>query len=275
MISSKAIYARLPGWARHVEAGAVRLIAPEGELAGMISIEERVRSLACIADLIGDKRIVAGPTLTTNSEGEQGVLVTTDDLSESGWRYEIGMLVGDEFNAVVTGVTQDPAYFERTRQAVKTVVGDLPLLLGVRRRLFLYPPPLAWHGARRDLVTTWHPPGYPDDRARLIVHPALPRTSLPAEQLHQILRAEIGGTEEDVWTDEFVKTRFGLSFRVSSTTTSGVNVHLAIGEDHSYVYALRLEAAHADHVRALTATLDGIIPIDVRQAANPLDHWAA
>lgn len=269
------MYARLPSWARHVEAGAVRLIAPEGAPAGMITVEDRIRSIACIADLIGDRRIVAGPTLTTNREGEQGVLVTVEDRSASGRRYELGMLVGDDFSTIVNGVTQDPTCFERTRLAVQAVIGDLPLLLGVRRRLVLYPPPLGWHGARRDLVTTWHAPGYPDDRARLIVHPALPRTSLPAEDLYQILRAEIGGAEDDEWTDEFVKTRFGLSFRVSSTTTSGLSVRLAIGEDVSYVYALRLETTHVDHERALLSTLDGIIPIDVRQAASPLDHWAA
>lgn len=252
----------------------VRLVAPEGEPAGMISVEERVRSLAGIANLILDRRVVAGPTLMTTREGEQGALVTVEP-SESGRRYEIGMIVGDEFSAVVTGVTQDPAHFERTRQAVRAVVGDLPLFLGVRRRLFLYPPPIGWHGTRRGLVTTWHAPEYPDKLTRLIVHPALPRKSLSAVELHQILRAEICGDVEQEWTDALVTTRVGMLFRVSAIRTSNTFVRLAIGEDHSYVYALWLEAEHVDDVAALTAVLDGVIPIDVRQATSVLDHWAS
>lgn len=273
-----ATYARLPGWVRHVGASTVWLVAPEGEPAGVLSVEERIRSVAGIADLIGDRLVVAGPTLITNNEGEQGVLVTVEERGESPRRYEIGMLVGDEFNAVVIGVTRDPAHFERTRQAVRTVVADLPLFLGVRRRLFLYPSPVGWHGTRQNMVTTWHPPAYPDDLTRLIVHPALPRKSLPADELRQVLCAEICGSAERVaqqeWTDEYVTTRFGITFRVSSTTISDVTVWLAIGEDNSYAYALRLEAENLDHVGALTTILDEIVPIDGRKAPSLMDHWA-
>jgi len=187
------------------------------------------------------------------------------------------MLVGDEFNAVVTGVTQDPAYFERTRQSVKAMVDDLPLFLGVRRRLFLYPTPVGWHGTRRNLVTTWHAPGYPDELTRLIVHPALPRKSLSADELHQILCTEIcdsAADVEQVWTDERVTTQFGMSFRVSSTSISNTNVRLAIGEDYSYVYALWIEGEDIHHVGALKATLDGVIPIDGRHTPSLMDHWA-
>ncbi len=272
------MYAHLPGWVRHVEASKVFLVAPEGALAGVLSVEERVRSLAGIADLIGGRRVVSGPTPITNSEGEQGVLVTVEESCESPYRYEIGMLVGDEFSAVIIGVTRDPAHFERTRRAVRAMVADLPLFLGVRRRLFVYPSPAGWYGARRDMVTTWHPPAYPDDRARLIVHPALPRKLLPADELHQVLRAEICGSadrvEQQAWTDEYVTTRLGIPFRVSSTTISNVIVRLAIGEDNSYVYALRLEAENLDQVGALTTILDGIVPIDLREAQSLMDHWA-
>jgi len=256
----------------------VRLVAPEGEPGGMISVEERVRSRACIADLIGDRRVVTGPSVTSNSEGEHGALVTVEDLSESGRRYEIGMLVGDEFNAFVTGVTEDPAHFERTRTAVTAMVSELPLFLGVRRRLFLYPSPVGWHGTRRHLVTTWHAPRYPDDLSRLIVQPAIPRKSLSADVLYRTLCAEICGSaanvEQDGWTHEVVTTRFGMSFRVSSTRISNTIVRLAIGEDNSYVYALWLEAANVDDVGALTAVLDAVIPIDIRQAPNLMYHWA-
>lgn len=272
------VYARLPGWVRRAEASMVRLTAPEGEAAGQISVEERVRSVAGVADLIGDRRVEAGPTHTTNSEGEQGVLVTVEERCESPRRYEIGMLVGDEFSAIIIGVTRDPAYFERTRQAVQVMIRELPLFLGVRRRLVLYPPPVSWRGTRREMVTTWHPPSYPDELTRLIVHPALPRRSLAANELHQILCTEICGSADRVgqlaWTDEVVKTRFGMSFRVSATQIENVIVRLAVGEDKSYVYALRLEAERVDHVGVFTALLDGIIPIDVQQDASLMDHWA-
>jgi len=127
------------------------------------------------------------------------------------------------------------------------------------------------------MVTTWHPPAYPDELTRMIVYPALPRKSLPADELHRVLCAEICGSaeriEQLVWTDEVVTTRFGMSFRVSSTRISNVIVRLAIGEDRSYVYAVRLEAEHVDRVSAFTALLDGIIPIDLQPVTNTMDHW--
>lgn len=77
-----------------------------------------------------------------------------------------------------------------------------------------------------------------------------------------------------VWTDEYVTTRLGISFRVTSTTISNVIVRLAIGEDNSYLYALRLEAETLDHLGALATILDGIVPIDPRPVQSVMDHWA-
>ncbi len=38
--------------------------------------------------------------------------------------------------------------------------------------------------------------------------------------------------------------------------------------------AVRLEAEDVDCIGALTSVLDGTDPIDVKQAASLMDHWA-
>jgi hypothetical protein len=279
---------RHPGWSRRAQGDRVHLIAPEGAECGVITLCERVRPLAHLAEVMRGKvaarsvRVISGPTPISNDEGERGVLVTIrGDIDEVEYQRDVGLLAGDEFYASVIGVTREEEHFARTTAAVRSVLERFPLWLGVRRRLYLYPPPRGWRGVARGLEAAWYAPGFPRDPARLTVFPAIPTDGPSARDSLAALTSEaaalLPALGEARWIESTRATPLGLHFECRTASSGGQRVHLAVATAHPYLYALRLEtSAEVDHEHVLAATLDGVVPIHHGRpppAPSALVHW--
>lgn len=269
----------IPHWQRRVSGETVFLVAPEGLEAGVISIVERVRPVVTLAELCrGRGEVIDGPKPITSDEGEDGAVVSLDD---GRLRHDVGVLVGDEFLATVIGVTGQPIHFERTRREVEGLLVRFPLLLGVRRRLFHYPPPPKWRPVARGLEAEYYAPEFPRDPSRITVFPALPAaTATAAEAIATLVgdqTARRADTAGDDWAETVRRTERGLSFQVATARVGDHLTCFAAAADDKYLYALRLECpASADHRALFEAVLDGVVPLEVGVPPTlaALSHWS-
>jgi len=238
----------------------------------MIGITERVRPIVSLASLMeGRGTPVHGPTSLTNEEGEHGAFVS---LHDGPLQRDIGVLVGDEFLATVVGVTILPLHYDRSRREVEALTRRLPLLLGIRRRLFHYSAPIGWHPVSRGLEVEYYAPEYPRDRSRLTVFPALPSSGFSATDALEALVADCGIAQSE-WGESLRNTNNKLAFSCARATSGDRHVSLAAAADDSYLYALRLETENK-HEAVWDSTLESVVPISV--TAGPvltaLAHWA-
>jgi hypothetical protein len=270
---------RLPHWQRRVAGSTVFLIAPEGPASGVVTLTERSRPVVSLAALMaGRGEVVDGPFRLTNEEGEDGAFVS---LRDGSIQHDIGVLVGDEFLATVIGVTAEPVQHARSRREVEALVRRFPLLLGVRRRLYQYPPPPGWHAVSRGLEAEYYAPDFPRDPSRLTLFPALPTESATAADALETLRGEQSSQSaafgDDAWGESLRETPGGLAFQCATATAGERLVCFAAADDEKYLYAMRLEGTTAaNHHPVLDAVLDGVVPITVGvpPTLSALAHWA-
>jgi hypothetical protein len=270
---------RLPHWQRRVSGSMVTLIAPEGPASGIITILERVRPMIALADMMrGRGEAVDGPFALTNEEGENGAFVS---LRDGDTQHDIGILVGDDFLATIIGATAEPVQHRRSRREVEALIRRMPLLLGVRRRLFHYPPPPGWHRVKRGLDAEYYAPDFPRDPSRLTVFPAMPTESATAAEALETLRGEQAthslSPDDNAWAETMLETSGGLTFHCTAAAEADRRVSFAAATDRHYLYALRLEStAAADHRALFDATLAGVVPITVGvpPTLSALAHWA-
>jgi len=256
-----------PGFARHTRSGRVIFVAPEGEGAGRIEVRERVRPLARLRDLLAElgvdrERVV--PVPIHNEEAEQGVMVTARQGSR---QVDVALLVGDEFAAVLVGTTARAEHFARTSELVAAWACSLPLWLGERRRLTLYPPPPGWRGVARDLEAEWYAPTFPRDPSRLTVWPAIPSGGATAAAALAMLAPGAEATRHP--------SGHGLLWLLGEVPRPRGRARAAVAVDDTYLYALRLEAPHDQHDPVLLSVVDGMLPVPrvAPRRARPLSHW--
>lgn len=291
------------GWPQHFGANLVLFEGPGG--AGTIRCHARL-PLEPLSQVLrrvlsdADRWVVEETSPVVTAEGEYGAFskVSTRTHERVGVRF-IGCVFADDFAVVLEARVQRGDAAPMMESVARELVLKISLGLGApRRRRFLYEPPPGWHGVPHGLITSWYPPGFPDDAAQLVVYPAEPTTADPAQEVAQLLTAErergarIAGTIER----EPLQTSSGLSgeswaFEVRGPAPGGALVYreLATLTRPPYRYALKLESrggaggkAHRAAFLAAATSVAALPPVGqqyigapiARSASSGLEHWA-
>jgi hypothetical protein len=216
--------------------------------------------------------IVGGPTPFVTDEGEHGVVIAIrGELDGLVMQRDLGLVIGDEFGATISGVTVEARYFERTSAHVFELARRFPMWLGIRRRMVLYPSPPGWHGVARGLEAHWYAPGFPRDPVRMIISPAVPSAGARADDVLAALC-----DERAPWTASSRTTPAGLTFHYRTQLAPDRATRIAVATDATYVYVARMESGCPElPTDVLDVTLDGLLPIPSAQAAASaaLAHW--
>lgn len=173
--------ARLPGWSAELCAAGL-LLSPADRRQGSLFYAERVRPLRDIHAVLRDvelrfpsprpRRIVAIEPQVTD-EGEYAVIATLTD--RTGSSRAVGVVYGDDFYALCVGLPADAAHEARFEELVRTCVARDTHALGVRRRRFVYAPPVGWQGnLTGPFHAAWYPLDFPRNLSCLLVDPATP-----------------------------------------------------------------------------------------------------
>lgn len=171
---------RIPGWSWDVRGGGITLVPPEGNGAGAIRYRERLRPLRSAGALIAAKTEGQSAPfkheLAVTAEGEYATIVELQSAEQSRIvQRTFAFVFADDWYSEIAGLALRPDQFDRFSLTVRQLVRDTQLMLGVRRRRFLYTPPVGWAGyARLPLFTTWFPSTYPADPTSIVVYPAVP-----------------------------------------------------------------------------------------------------
>jgi hypothetical protein len=271
----------LPSWRLERFADGLGLVPPGGRAQGGIRIRDRQRPLKSITQLFRDAASTLAldnldatplePLLT--AEGEYAATSTLTGAID-GHRIErtLAFVLGDDHYTRIDGVTLVPERFAQLRGVVRELSRLYSLGLGfLRRRRYLYEPPVGWGGYPRGLTTEWLAPGYPADDSTLTVFPARPVIETAADSADMMLH-ELGWTgfqPVDATTLPLITPHLSGQVRSYRGMREGRprHVHLAILEDGRFFYMSRLDAP-ADgvtHVSVLRDLLASVIPLPVPQ----------
>jgi hypothetical protein len=288
----------LPGWRATYFADGIGLVSPGGRERGVIRIRDRQRPLRSIDDLVRARiaemtlgEHVPGPIeRIITSEGEHAaVTIVTSTLGDERFERTLGVILGDDFYTVIDGGASEAGARAQIRSAVRALVDDYSIGLGVvRRRRYLYQPPIGWSGYARGLITEWHPAGFPNEAASIAVFPARPVGESKAAVLDRALH-ELGWhgfTRTSRGDPTPILTRhhlLGAQWRIVGRYDDRPVQHqdIVVLQDDRFHYAMRLEstAVRIDDDREIFhRLLDSIEPIprarSSRRATAALDHWA-
>jgi hypothetical protein len=262
----------LQGWTRRYQGEAIVLVPPEGPALGTIRYRESVtplRRLRAIVEaaLAAEPRFRAAsvekPRPIVTSEGEYGAtLVATGAVAGVAAQHHVGVVFTDHGYDVITGLVERAEAFERFATAVTSLTTEDSLGLGVRRRRFWYDAPTRWQGLARGLATEWTPPGFPRDKALILVLPANPIA--PSEQDQDlaaklVTKALASQRAVDDVTGPFpAASAHGLSgswWTVVARFPGGepLRREIALLRDARHVYTLHVEAAESAHASGLAA----------------------
>ena len=239
---------RVPsGWKQHLGEHLSTLYPPEG--GGRIRCHERLRPLMSMSTVVARllatdipfavERIAPAQRLVTD-EGEYAGWTRVEGMCEGvPARRFIGAVFADEFVTAIDCLALVSARFAELEAQSHQLLEAVALGLGQRARRFLYQPPPGWQPLPSGLVTTWMPPGFPADVAKIVVHPAKPTaTAASPASVAQALEASGAFIEE--------QTPFQAEAGLAGTyfRTSGPRRHrdLVVLDAAPYRYELHLEA---------------------------------
>ncbi len=294
-----------PGWLRQVRADQVQLRPPRERRVGEFRYRERYGPLRSARQVVAAKLSMPTPGIETLAVGDPEKLVTVEGEYAALVKLEaavrsrpalriMGIVFADTFTTLLDGISANPDYFDEFETIARDLVRRTVLLLGVRRRLFLYQPPPGWQALPQVLVTNWYPPDFPANHARLIVFPAAPRLEAPAGILDALVAADRkrGIPIASVTGPRHVESRHGLtglSWHVETHPPEHGRLTrlLAVFEDRRYIYPLRLDVADSTHpgpveagIATFEAVCDSVEPLpDPAQAIatsrrEPFEFWA-
>lgn len=295
------IFTAPAGWRQHFGANVVLFEAPGG--AGRIRCHERAPleplSRVIARALAGDveRWIVDDTSAVVTAEGEYGAFsrITTRTGGEPQIRF-VGAVFADEFAVVLEAKVGRAEAAPMLEGVARELLVKVSLGLGVRRRRFVYQPPEGWQAVPNGLVTSWYPPGFPDDHAHLVVFPAEPTAIDPHQELAQMLAAERERgvhVDGEIW-QQTLETSGGLVGQTWAFVLRGheggalVYRELASFVRAPYRYAIKLDSrggAHGrEHRASFLAVARSVAPIPpagqprigaphARAASSALGHW--
>ncbi len=183
---------RIPSWTWEPRGGGITMVAPSG--TAVIRYRERIRPVQSVAailrDRAADRRYRATATSAieplVTGEGEYGAAVdlvgemvgSPAGTTPGALPRTLGFLFTDDWYSEVTGIALRPDEGATVAHWVRKLIVDSRLMLGTRRRRYVYAKPLGWDGyARLPLYMTWFPPEHPRDPTSITMYPALPAPS--------------------------------------------------------------------------------------------------
>lgn len=289
------------GWKQHFGANVVLFEAPGG--AGRIRCQMRA-PLEPLSAVIGraladdvDRWIVDDTSSVVTAEGEYGAFsrVSARAGSERQVRF-VGVVFAEDFAVTLEGKPGRVSTAPMLESVVRELLLKVTLGLGLRRRRFLYEPPPGWQAVPSALTTAWYPPGFPADRAQIVVYPAEPTAVDPQQELTQMLAAERdrGARIDGEIVREPLEAAGGLvghswSFVLRGSDNASVYRELVVFSRGPYRYALKLESqggrgggTHRAEFLAVANSVMAIPPAGqqrigvphTRAASTALQHWA-
>lgn len=288
-----------------MRADHVHLYPPADDPIGEFRYRERYGPLRTMRQLVS-KRLAPPqhPGLQALSVGDNEPLITVEGeyaclvrisatMNRRPARRVITAVFTSAFTTLLDGISVMPDRFDEFEALARELTRHTRLLLGIRRRRFVYAPPSGWHAIANVLTTNWYPPDYPGNHARLIAFPASPRNKPPERILAMHMEAErqAGVVIDAVTGPETATSRHGLTgvrwyIDTRSPAFERMLQVLAVFEDNRYTYPLRLDlantasAAHAEDARVgvFDRVCDSVEPIPGSRAdavGDAFDFWAS
>ncbi len=267
------------GWWRLVRGDIVHLRPPRERPVGEIRYREHSGPLKTARQITAERLAIPLPTFeatkvweperVTTVEGEHGAIVRIDGrLGGAPMRRVLGMVFGDHFTAMSDGLSIVEAHFDELEATARDLTQRTMLVLGVRRRRFLYRRPPGWQAVANLFVTKYLAPTFPRDRAMITVYPASPRGETPHQMVKSILEEHEGRGLSTVLIGDAEQTALpnGMTGWRWQISTGPSIVHVAIFEDAKYVYPIRLDdvaGALPENLaafEALCATIESLAP---------------
>ena len=266
------------GWIRKEKIDELCLYHPADHSAAQIRYRWRVRplrSLKAVGDAAWldtawrDRQELQRQLLYT-MEGEFACHAELAGSSKTGpVQLHLGIVLGDDFYDVLEMKVWQPALLPEMGSLARSLIKNISLGLGVRRRRFWYTPPPSWQGFPRELAARWFPPDYPADRTCLTVFPASPLTLSP-ESIWEGWLAEqrAAGSlvqREPVQDITLGAAEHGIKGSLWSVTLSGSpgalaeRRELALIGSAPYLYAFLLETASGDKAVQHHAVLRALV----------------
>jgi hypothetical protein len=271
-----------PGWKLLRHAGRSLLVTPCG---GAICVEEGLRPVATIAELVRGLRLPAGCAVAEASieelvtdEGEYGGLAR-GRAGDAALCF--GFVLRDE--SYVRFVGRAPlAAASALAAAVREIVIATRVYLGeARQRRFRFRAPSGWRALETAGEQTWVPRDYPERRSAITLLPALPAAarSGAAAVAGLLCRDEIPGALSPAMP---IATRRGLAgwrwqLRCARQDGVGVDVQVVALSDGRFDYLARLIVGAAEEDRAVFgALLDSIEPVPAPRPQfvnDAMEYW--
>jgi hypothetical protein len=288
------------GWQKVVRGDQVRLQPPPERPLGEIRYRERFGPLRTARQVVAAKlasapgfvpRAITPPQRLVTHEGEYAAFIAIDGaVAEQPARRYMGIVFGDNFTTLLDAISLSPPHFDELEVVARDLTQRTTLILGVRRRRFVYQPPPGWQALTNVFVTNWYPPDFPGNLASIIAFPANPLKQTPQQILDALVVEERAkGVEiDEVSGPEALSSRHalpGLAWRiVARPPRQGVmSRELVVLQDSRYLYPLRLdliEARAGGNARAeFRQVVDSVEPIpdpegDGRAAVREsVDFW--
>lgn len=210
---------------------------------------------------------VGAPVRITTDEGEHAAVIrVAGRLGGVPMVRDIGIVFGDFVTVVLDGFAIQPPYFDELDHTVRACVRGTRLMMGVRRRRYVYAMPPGWQGFARGMMTSFIPETYPRNAEHIAVFPAVPRGASWQHLVNSTLDEQIGRFETIEIVDELpARSHHGLvgrHWRIRSRNADGTTRvhHVVLFEDHQYAYPLRFDedprARASDAFDALCASVE-------------------
>ncbi len=234
---------------------------------------------------------VSAPDRLTTVEGEHAALIKIEGrFAQRPARRVIGIAFGDYTTALLDGMSIVPEHFAEFEATMRDLTRRTTLVLGTRRRRFVYQRPYGWHAIANVLITHYLPLDYPLNNSRITVYPALP-LEFKGLHLFDVVLAEERGRGAAIIERApaaAITTTTGLEggrMRIVSQVPDGVPVAnvLVVFEDKRYTYPLRLQVTADDAEQPsdeaftrLWQSVEAIgAPVGVEEeVAQNFDFWA-
>lgn len=193
-----------------------------------------------------------------------------------------GVVFADHFTTLIDGICLQREHVDEFVSTVRGLTRNTSLVLGARRRRFVYRRPPGWQALATPFTTRYVPPDYPRNLAMITVHPAMP--SGPSHWYFESVVSDIrekGATVQELGDLETV-TIAGLTgqrARVRSATSGRPTIHVPVLlQDKNYVYRLRFDHApdtsEQPVFEALCASIERIPePFTEKPVGTTFDHY--
>lgn len=281
------------GWTLEHLPEAISLSHPRGGSVARIHYKERAgrpkRVKVLAREILG-----AWPHLFVSSIGPIERMVTTEGelaavvpatctLSGRAVQVELGFVIIDDFFSSSMAMTFEASVANEVKAALRDIVRQDNLALGIRRRRFQYRPPARWQPVRRSLSTEWIPPDYPAHDVTLLVYPANPISVAGRATFggaHTFLES-MGWQVVSVTPVEVGKTPQGLTFERQDVVFQRANqpvrrTCIVVLADLLYQYPLELRLVATNDPDADRAILQGVVDSVVPFApvvTSAIQHW--